>query len=173
VKSFHKALVASALFGVAFTFSSRSEAALQCSLASGVGLNFGNYDDSSSASNDVSTTFSVSCCYTTGSKPTVGTISIAIGASTNSGQINTRQMKNSLNADLMNYQLYFTSFGGTIWGDGVSGGSVFTASVASRTKCNRGVDSIPVGSAIFGRIFAQQAVSAGSYSDRLTITVTP
>ncbi len=173
MNSFRKALFASALIGVVCMFSRPAEAALQCSIASGVGLNFGSYDDSSPANHDVSTAFSVRCCYTTGSKPLVANMSIAIGSSTNSGQITTRQMKNSLNADLMSYQLYFTSFGGTVWGDGVVGGSVFTRLVTTTTKCNQGADTLTAGSAIFGRIFPQQAVSVGNYADTLTITVTP
>ena len=173
MKFFRKAVVISVLFSAAFTFSNPSVAALQCSIASGVSLNFGIYDDSSPTNRDVSTTFSMRCCNTTGSKPAVANVSIAIGASTHSSQITTRQMKNSVNGDLMNYQLYFASFGGTVWGDGLSGGSEFTRLVGTTTKCNSGQDLIPAGSAIFGRIFAQQPVSAGSYSDSLTITVTP
>jgi spore coat protein U-like protein len=82
-------------------------------------------------------------------------------------------MKNSVNADLMGYQLYFTSFGGTVWGDGVIGGSPFSQGVSIATRCAVGQQAVAVGSAIFGRIFAQQAVSAGNYADTLTISITP
>ena len=133
-----KTLMAIALLGAASVFSSPAEAAFRCSIASGVGLNFGNYDDVSPISRDVSATFSVSCCSSSGPRPEAGTISIAFGASTNSGQINTRQMRNSLNPDLMSYQLYFGSFGGTVWGNGVSGGSVFTQNVSINTRCSQG-----------------------------------
>jgi len=150
-----------------------AEAALQCTLGTGVALNFGTYDDSSLVTRDVSTTLSVSCCRTSVPNPTVGTLSIALGTSAHSGQINTRQMKNGVNADLLSYQLYFRSFGGTVWGDGVTGGSVFTQSVSVSQNCSASQAVIPVGSAIFGRIFVQQPVSAGNYGDTVTITVTP
>jgi spore coat protein U-like protein len=73
----------------------------------------------------------------------------------------------------MSYQLYFTSFGGTVWGDGVVGGSKFAQNVSVSRTCAAGGQAIVAGSAIFGRIFAQQAVSAGNYSDTVTITITP
>jgi spore coat protein U-like protein len=100
-------------------------------------------------------------------------MTIAIGISAGSDQINTRQMKNTINADPMSYQLYFTSFGGTVWGDGIIGGSPFPQGVSIVTTCNSGQQAVAVGSAIFGRIFAQQAVSAGNYADTVTISITP
>lgn len=159
--------------GVLLGFSGTADAALQCTIPAGVSLNFGVYDDSSPTTKDVSTAFSVNCCRTGAPNPTVGTMTITIGVSANSGQIITRQMKNSANADLMSYQLYFTSFGGTVWGDGVIGGSPFNQGVSINSTCTSGGQAVAVGSAIFGRIFAQQAVSAGSYSDTLTISITP
>jgi spore coat protein U-like protein len=163
VNLLHKILLPGSLAMALLTNCGAAEAALRCSLGTGVALNFGTYDDSSLTTRDVSTTFSVSCCRTGGPNPTVGTLAIAMGASANSSQINTRQMKNSLNGDLLSYQLYFTSFGGTVWGDGVSGGSVFTQTVSVSRSCNA-QNTIPVGSAIFGRIFVLQPVS---------ITITP
>jgi spore coat protein U-like protein len=168
-----KPFIKLALLGALLGFSGASNAALQCSIPAGVSLNFGVYDDSSPATKDVSTAFSVNCCRTGAPNPTVGTMTITIGVSARSGQINTRQMKNSINADLMSYQLYFTSFGGTVWGDGVIGGSPFNQGVSIVTRCAVGQQAVAVGSAIFGRIFAQQAVSAGNYADTLTISITP
>ena len=168
-----KPFIRLAFVGAVLGFSDASHAALQCSIPAGVSLNFGVYDDSSASSKDVSTAFSVNCCRIGAPNPTVGTIAISIGVSANSGQINTRQMKNLANSDLMSYQLYIASFGGTIWGNGVIGGSSFTQNVSVNRTCGAGGVSIPVGSAIFGRIFAQQPVSAGSYGDTLTITIAP
>ena len=146
-------------------------AAVQCSMPSGVTMAFGIYDDSSATAKDYSQSFTMSCCRTgSGSQNTV--ISIAIGKSLNSNQINTRQMKNGANADLMSYQLYYTSFGGTVWGDGVLGGSVFTQSVTTNRGCGN-PQVVTISSPIYGRIFAQQPVSAGGYTDTLTITVSP
>jgi spore coat protein U-like protein len=162
-----------ALFCALLGFSGVANAALRCSIPAGVTLNFGVYDDSSPASKDVSTAFSVTCCRVGAPNPTVGTMTIQIGVSANSGQINTRQMKNSANADRMAYQLYFTSFGGAVWGDGIIGGSPFTQGVSVTRQCAAGQSTIVVGSAIFGRISPQQPVSAGSYADTLTITISP
>lgn len=162
-----------ALLGALLGGSGGAYAAVQCTVPSGVALNFGTYDDSSASTKDVSTAFSVNCCRQGAPNPSTATMSIQLGVSANSGQINTRQMKNAGNSDLMNYQLYFTSFGGTVWGDGATGGSAFNQNVSLSTRCNVGQTAIAVGSAIFGRIFAQQAVSAGNYADTLTITITP
>lgn len=162
-----------AFIGALLACSGAAHAALSCSVPSGVLLNFGNYDDSSASNTNVSAAFTVNCCRTGPPNPTAGTMTIAIGVSLHSSQINTRQMKNTANADLMNYQLYITSFGGTVWGDGVNGGSTYAQGVSVTKTCAAGGQGIAVGSAIFGSIFAQQAVSAGNYSDTLTISITP
>lgn len=166
-----KSLIKFVLAGGLLLAATGAHAAITCSIPAGVLLNFGNYDDSSASITNVSSSFSVNCCTSAPGTATT-TISIAIGVSTHSGQINTRQMKNSANTDLMSYQLYITSFGGTIWGDGINGGSPLTQNVAITKTCPTG-QSIVAGSAIFGSIFAQQAVSAGTYSDTLTISITP
>ena len=167
-----RAFIKIAIFGVLSGVSGIVHAALSCSV-SGISLNFGTYDDSSAATTDVSAAFSVSCCRNPpGSN---ATLTVTLGPSANStagNKILTRQMKNSGNADLMTYQLYSGSFGGTVWGDGVIGGSAWTQAISSNNNCPGGA-TIAVGSAIFGRIFPQQAVSAGSYGDTVTITITP
>ena len=167
-----KAFINIAIFGMLVGVSGMVFAALSCSV-SGISLNFGNYDDSSAANTDVSAVFSVSCCRNPpGSN---ATLTVTIGPSTNStagNKIVTRQMKNSGNADRMDYQLYSGSFGGTVWGDGVIGGSAWVQAISANSNCP-GLSVIPVGSAIFGRIFPQQAVSAGTYGDTVTITITP
>jgi spore coat protein U-like protein len=171
VKPFIKLAFLGALLG--FSGTAHAAGGLQCSIPAGVSLNFGVYNDSSPATADVSTAFSVNCCRAGVPNPEVGTMTITIGVSANSGQINTRQMKNSVSADLMSYQLYFTSFGGAVWGDGVIGGSPFNQGVSISRSCGSGGEAVAVASAIFGRIFAQQAVSAGNYADTLIISITP
>jgi spore coat protein U-like protein len=167
-----RAFINIAVFSVLAGVSGVGYADLTCSV-SGVSLNFGTYDDSSAVDTDVSAAFSVSCCRNPpGSN---ATLTVTIGPSANStagNKILTRQMKNSANADLMTYQLYSGSFGATVWGDGVTGGSAWTQAINVNNNCPN-LSAIPVGSAIFGRIFPQQAVSAGSYGDTVTITITP
>jgi spore coat protein U-like protein len=83
-------------------------------------------------------------------------------------------MKNSTNADLMTYQLYRDSFGGTVWGDGAIGGSVSSIPINVSTSCpTQTTITAPTGLTVFGRIFPLQSVSAGTYGDTVTITVTP
>lgn len=150
-----------------------ASAALSCTIPSGVSLNFGLYDDSSATNRDVSTTFVVQCCRNPPGSD--ATLAVALGPSTNStagNKIATRQMKNTVNTDRMTYQLYMGSFGGTIWGDGVIGGSVWAQAVSTNSNCPS-TQSFTIGSAIFGRILAQQAVSAGIYNDSLTISILP
>ena len=168
-----KPLIKVAALCALWVCSGAAHAALSCSVPSGVLLGFGTYDDSSAAITNVSTGFSINCCRTGAPNPTTGTMTITIGVSANSGQINTRQMKNTANSDLMSYQLYISSFGGTVWGNGVNGGSAYTQNISVSNTCAAGGQAIVVGSAIFGSIFAQQAVSAGNYSDTLTISITP
>ncbi len=153
-----------------FACCGSAHAAISCTMPAGVALNFGTYDDSSASNLNVSTSFKVDCCRNGGGN---GIFDIALGASFNSGQILTRSMKNTGNTDLMTYQLYSGSFGGTVWGDGVTGGSQFSQAVTVVTKCANGTQSIPVASAIFGQVTALQSVSAGTYADHLTITITP
>jgi len=149
-----------------------AHAALSCTVPSGVSMPFPTYDDSSAATNDFAVPLAVSCCRTGVPNPTVGTITITIGVSANSNQVNTRQMKNTANADLMSYQLYINSYGGTVWGDVTHGGSAYTQNVSISTRCAPR-QAVAVGSNIYGRIFAQQPVSAGNYADTLTISITP
>jgi spore coat protein U-like protein len=168
-------LRSSGLFALAFALSlmltGSAHAAISCTIPTGVSLNFGTYDDSSSAPLNVATSFSVSCCQTGGGS---GMLTVALGTSLNSGQVNTRQMKNMANSDVMSYQLYSGSFGGTVWGDGVSGGSAFTQTVSVTPTCASGTrQNIVLGSSIFGQVSALQSVSAGNYTDQVTITVTP
>ena len=167
-----RAFINIAVFGVLMGVSGMGYAALSCSV-SGLSLNFGNYDDSSAANTDVSTVFSVSCCRNPPGNNAILTVKMGLSTnSTGANKILTREMKNSGNADRMSYQLYSGSFGGTVWGDGVIGGSAWVQAINVTINCPT-LTVIPVGSAIFGRIFPQQAVSAGSYGDTVTITITP
>ena len=153
---------------------SHAHAALTCSV-SGASLGFGNYNDASAANKDVSAALSVRCCRNPPGNN--ATLVIAMGVSTNSSAANkilTRQMKNGANSDLMTYQLYTDSFGGTVWGDGVTGGSVSSIPITVTTNCpTQTTITSPTGLTVFGRIFPLQPVSAGTYGDTVTITVTP
>lgn len=148
-------------------------AVMTCQVPSGVAMNFGTYDDSLAADRQFSTTFTVQCCRTGGAASLPYTVSMGPSTQSTAGnKISTRMMKNSANSDRMNYQLYYGSFGGTLWGDGTTG-STYTLNVTANTRCAVGWQTFTVGSAIFGVIPMQQAVSAGTYADTVTISITP
>ena len=148
-----------------------ANAQVQCSVPAGATLAFGNYDDSLALDLDASVALTVDCCRTGGGTQTA-TIAVGIGPSANSGLITTRQLRNAADGTLMNYQLYFGSFGGTVWGDGLSGGSLYSEVVTVNRPCAKPA-AIPLTSPIFGRVFQLQPVTPGTYTDSLTITVNP
>jgi spore coat protein U-like protein len=74
-------------------------------------------------------------------------------------------MRSTSSPDRLNYNLFVNAGRSTVWGDGAAGTStVFLKNV----KKNR-----PVFTTIYGRIPPGQDVSVGSYSDSLTVTITP
>lgn len=117
-------------------------------------MNFGVYDPSATAHEDTSTV-TVRC--TKRSPYDVGLDKGANGAS-----VTTRQMKHSTLTDLLNYSLFSEATRTTNWGDTVG---VDTVNVASAT-------GNPTDHTVYGRVPAGQYVSAGSYSDTITVTVT-
>jgi len=63
--------------------------------------------------------------------------------------------------EVLNYNLYLNAARTTIWGDGSGGTSVYSGSISSGST----VDLI-----VYGRVPALQNVSAGAYSDTVTVT---
>ncbi len=98
----------------------------------------------------------------------VGTATMTIGPSATSGRFNPRGMKHATGADVLNYNIYTSSARAAIWGDGTSGPSV------GQVRRPTGRPAPWVASQImYGRIPARQNVSAGPYSDNITVTVMP
>ena len=93
---------------------------------------------------------------------------VTISTSATSGSFNPRQMKRTTGADLLSYNIYTTAARTAIWGDGTGGTSIVQA---SRPPGKPQPWATSLG--IYGRIAAGQNVSEGSYSDNLTVTVTP
>lgn len=122
------------------------------------GINFGSYDVFSTTPTDSTATIMVTCDETP-----APTVAVSIGASPTSGGFNPRKMKHASQPDLMNYNLFTDAPRTVIWGDGTSG----TATETRRVR--RGT---PVTLTVYGRIFSGQDVSAGSYSETLTVTIT-
>lgn len=126
--------------------------------ASAPALAFGNYDTNSATAATTSTTISVYC--TTGTGFTTG-----LDVGVNGGDYVTgRLMLGGTNGDSLGYNLYTDATYTTVWGDGTGA----TSTVA-------GVGTGPlvaVSQTVYGRVPAQQNISADSYSDTITVTVT-
>jgi spore coat protein U-like protein len=74
-------------------------------------------------------------------------------------------MRSPASTDRLNYNLFVNAGRSTVWGDGAPGTStVFLKNV----KKNH-----PAVATIYGRVPPGQNVSVGSYSDSLTVTITP
>jgi spore coat protein U-like protein len=116
-------------------------------------LAFGNYAANSGAATTASTTLQVTCtsnlAYT-----------IALDGGTTTSTVAARAMKDSASHQL-SYGLYTSGAYSTIWGDG---------SGATQTVAGTGNGSAQPHT-VYGRIPASQYVVAGSYSDRITVTV--
>lgn len=98
----------------------------------------------------------------------VGTATVTIGASATTGRFNPRGMKHTTGTDVLNYNVYTSSARAAIWGDGTSGTSVVQLSRPGGRPRPWTASQI-----IYSRIPARQNVSAGSYSDNITVTVMP
>lgn len=136
-----------------------SEAGAACTVSTS-GVSFGAYDVFVSAPLDSMGAVTVAC----DQAPPVDVI-IAIGPSGTSGGFIPRQMRSASSPDRLNYNLFVNAGRSTVWGDGAPGTS--TVFLKNVTK-NR-----PRVTTIYGRIPAGQDVSVGSYSDSLTVTITP
>jgi spore coat protein U-like protein len=120
-------------------------------------ITFGAYDVFSSTSVRSTATINVTC--TSGGAQLV---TITIGPSTGSGGFSPRQMRWVSGNDRLDYNLYTDAGLTQIWGDGTGAGSPVTVLV------NRGR---PFNGMVYGVIPARQNVSAGVYSDSLTVTI--
>jgi len=116
-------------------------------------LNFGNYAPSSGTAVTASTTLQVVCT------PSLA-YTIALDGGTTTGAVAARAMSDG-GAGQLAYGLYTSSAYSTIWGDG-TGATQRVAGTGSGAAQPH---------TVYGRIPASQFVAAGSYSDRITVTV--
>lgn len=135
------------------------EARSACTV-SATGVDFGSYDVFVTTPLDSTGTVTVRC-----DQAPPADVVIAIGPSGTSGGFIPRQMRSASSPDRLNYNLFTNAGRSTVWGDGAPGTS--TVFLKNVTK-NR-----PVVTTIHGRIPAGQNVSVGTYSDSLTVTITP
>jgi len=159
----HNRVVSNFLTGVAkvfiialmpLIFTGLSSAACTVSTTS---VTFGAYDVFSPAPLTSAGSITVSC------NPTSpGNVRVSIGQSPGAG-FNPRQMKHSSLSDRLNYNLFTNSSMTVIWGDGTGG--------YPRVTIARVFKNNPVTLTVYGRIPQGQDVSAGQYSDTLTVTI--
>lgn len=137
-----------------------------CSVTSLPTLNFGNYDPFSASPLDVATAATVQCTTNRGGPGESFSVTTSLSQG-GAPSFTPRQMRNALNNPL-NYNLYRDTLRTTIFGDGLSAGT------STRTVQLNPTKTVPaiLTDDIFGRIFAGQDVSVGSYSDTLIYTVT-
>jgi spore coat protein U-like protein len=128
-----------------------SAAHADCTVSVGT-LAFGTYDVFSTTPLDSVATITYSCT----APATAPTMSISRGGATS---FLPRQMLNGASA--LNYNLYLDAARTQIWGDGSAGTSTYSCSMGSGLSVS-----------VYGRIFAQQNLPVGSYSDSLVVTIT-
>jgi spore coat protein U-like protein len=148
--------------GLMLTIAS-AHGALTCNVTSLPALNFGNYDPFAASPLDVTTAALITC---TTNKKDGDFVTITTSLTRGGGaSYSPRQMRNAQN-DRLNYNLYTNTLRTMIFGDGSAG--TFT-----RSSSGTPTRDVPIvfTDNIFGRIFADQDVSVGSYSDTLIFTV--
>ena len=118
---------------------------------------FGNYDVFSPVPLDTSGAIIIQCDETPAVK-----VDISIGPSPGSGSFDPRTMGQISGTDSLLYNLYRDTNRSEIWGNG--SGNTFT----DRKNVNRNKPQVVT---VYGRIPPLQNVSAGSYTDTLTVTI--
>jgi spore coat protein U-like protein len=130
---------------LAAAVGSSARAAPSCKSISVTPLAFGNYDVFGGAPTDSAGTISYSC-----PPPTTPDVTIDVGLAFNG----TRRMIRGAGVDFLAYEVYVDAARTIVW---------------SSTPI-----SVPAGNGVtvpfYARVFAQQDVSVGAYSDTLTVT---
>ena len=85
-----------------------------------------------------------------------------------SGSYSPRQM--AFGSARLNYNLYRDAARTLIWGNGLSGTSVATASFTVGPGVGNGTRTAQL--PVYGRVPPQQVVGMGAYSDTIVVTVT-
>jgi spore coat protein U-like protein len=125
-------------------------------------ISFGNYDVFSIAPTDGAGAITVNC----GRRVVRATVTL--GVSSTSGTFIPRRMRRSAGSDVLNYNIYTDPARTTVFGDGTGGTSDIRPRRPPGPPANW-TQTITT----YGRIPPGQDVSVGSYSDTLSVTVTP
>jgi spore coat protein U-like protein len=146
--------------GMAWCLARAVAAAVSCSVST-PGLSFLGYDVFAPAALTSSATLSVRCTSTTAT-----TVNYLTDLSTGSSLTFVQRTMTS-GGNTLGYNVYTTSAGTTVWGDGSAG----TARVAGSMSLAKNQTKTNTHTA-WGRVPALQNAAVGTYSDSVTITVT-
>ncbi|MBC7700636.1 spore coat U domain-containing protein [Aquabacterium sp.] len=143
------------------TFTVTATVASSCTLGTS-NVAFGAYNPTSGTANDASGAALVTC--TTG---TTYTIALDAGVSAGGASVfSNRRMRIGATTSYLGYQLYLDSGRVTVWGDGLNSSSI---NPTSGTSTGNGSQQSYT---VYGRITAGNYVTAGSYTDTVTVTLT-
>lgn len=139
-------------------------AATTCRFVTGGAVAFGPYDGLSGAPVDTTLDLTITCSRDGGPQNTNLTVSLGLG---NNGTSVTARRMTGPSGDLLTYGLFRDVSRSSAWG--------YTPAMdtVSQTISVPNKGSASATFSIFGRIPALQDVSAGSYSDRIQVTLTP
>ena len=140
---------------VALLLLTPSESWAACTI-SVTGVAFGSYNVFSSAPSSSTGSVSYSCGFWEYLFRLPISISISAGQS---GTLSARKMRKG--TETLTYNIFMEASASTVWGDGSGGSDTFTTRAT--------LDSPTV--TMYGMVPAGQDVSAGSYSDTVTVTV--
>lgn len=151
------------LWGLIFIVCFKAEISLsqpRCSI-SGLSIHFGSYNVFSPNPTDSTGTLTLNC-------EDVAKAELKLSASSTSGTFNPRKMKQSGGTDFLDYNIFTDAGRSVIFGDGTGSTQTLTVhkppGIPKKAPWSTNIT-------LYGRIPPGQDVSAGSYSDTLTITV--
>ena len=145
-----------------------SSAYAGCGITTSTGLAFSTYDVFATVDNDSQGSITVRCNIGAAPPNPPVDVRITISASPTSGSINPRQMLDPVSGDRLNYNVFTDAARSIVWSDNPASPNTIVLNNLRRTTPARTTQ-------VYGRIFAGQDVSAGSYSDGaagLTVTIT-
>lgn len=122
------------------------------------GMSFGAYDVFDPIGLQTTGSITVSC-----DEAPPPDVTISVGPSAHSNQINLRKMKHASRNDQLSYNLFIDPAGNRVWGDGTSGGSTVFLNNVTRNKPR----TVP----LYGILPPNQDVSVGQYSDHVVVTI--
>lgn len=139
-----------------------------CGITTSTGLAFAPYNVFSAVDTDAQGSITVACNVGAAPPNPPVDVRITISASPTSGSINPRQMLDPVSGDRLNYNVFTDAARTIVWSDNPASPNTIVLNNLRRTTPPRTTQ-------VYGRIFAGQDVSAGSYSDGaagLTVTIT-